>query len=268
VARFLRPPDLNTGLSFVHVDIGASTPLALAEPLTGAGGTQLVVVSNNPNVASVSPPSEQLISPHGFVYFNVYGKVTGYSFLDACLGEGGPSWGKTQVIVGEGASANPPRKVRQRTNWTCWAAATESFLAAGTRGPKWSQIYMADQYGIEDRGELPPLPKDGYEPRRCLRELYWDLGIQYDGITGANFTFDYIHKKLQEHQYILLTYHAGHTAAGQEYAHVVVAYACRKEPAPYGETVSVMDPNEGGNYDTWPVTHFQQYSAIIVAWQN
>jgi len=267
MARFFRPPDLNTGVNFVHIDLGVPTQLALGEPLTGAGGTQLVVVSNNPGVATVSPPNEQLLSPHGFVYFNVNGNALGYSFLDARLGENGPSWGKTQVIVGEGAWAPAPRKVRQRTNWTCWAAAMESFLAAGTRGPKWTQMYLADKYGIEDRGELPPLPQDGYERQRSAQGLYWDVGVQYEGLTGASFTFPYIRKKLQEHKYVLLTYNAGHTADGKQYSHVVVAYACRKQPEPYGETVTVMDPNEGGNYDTWPISHFKQYSAIIVGWQ-
>jgi hypothetical protein len=270
MARFLRPPDLNTGVTFVHADLGVPTKLALGEPLTGAGGTQLVVVSNNPGVATVSPPNEQSLSPHGFVYFNVYGKAIGYSFLDARLGANGGSWGKTQVIVGEGVSAPAPDKVGQQTNWTCWAAAMQSFLAAGTRGPKWSKEYLAGRYGIRDRGELPSLPEEGYEPHRCLKQLYPDIGVHhYDGLEGTDFTFRYIHEKLKEHKYLLLTYNAGFTADGKKYSHVVVVYACRKEPEPYGETVTVMDPGtKKGNYDKWPISHFRQYREMLVAWQS
>ncbi len=260
MAYFVRPPDLVTAQNFIHADLNAWTELAL----NPYGVDGLVMVANNPGVLKVS---DDQTPRGGLIYFKVFGSAIGYSFLDACVGRDGPSWGKTQVIVGQGSWATPPKKVAQVTSWTCWAAAMESYLSVRPYGARWTQNHLAVNYGIKDRGELPGLPEPGFDPSHCAKQLYEDLGIRWEGVSGHNFTFDYIQKQLKANQYVLLTYTAGHLADGSEYAHVVVAYACRSEPAPYGQTVSVMDPNQGGSYDTWPISHFQQFPRIIVAWQ-
>ena len=267
MAYFLHPPDLIHAQDFIHAELNVWIELAL----NPYGVDNLVMVANNPSVLSVSDVQE--LRPDGLIHFKVRGNAIGYSFLDACVGKDGPSWGKTQVIVGQGCWSPPPRQVRQVASWTCWAASMESYLSTRSRGAQWTQSYLVDEYGVGENGYrgqlLPRADTTGkYEKHRNAVTLYSDLGIVYDDWTGPRFTFDYIYKVLGAQKYLLLTYNAGHLADGTEYAHVVVAYACRREPPPYGETVSVMDPNEGGNYDTWPISHFQQYSKIIVAWQR
>jgi hypothetical protein len=58
------------------------------------------MVANNPSVLSVS--GDRQLRSGGLIHFKVHGNAIGYSFLDACVGKDGPSWGKTQVIVSSG----------------------------------------------------------------------------------------------------------------------------------------------------------------------
>jgi hypothetical protein len=264
VARFLKPPDLNKAVDFVHIHVDQTIDLVLAEPLTGPGGQLLGVYVDNGQIAEVMPAAaQQSVGDDGLSRFRVKGKLQGICMLYARLGgPAGPVWGKTQVVVATVfTTTRTPAKIGQRTPWLCWAAATESFLQMQPYGARWSQDDLRRAYATWEDGGLEPVPGPDYPSQHTAEALLRDLGFTYRVMPGASLTTALIEDRVRRDRAVIMLYNTG-----PHVGHAVIVYGIIKPPQPYSDMLMVMDPQNGGEYREMQLSDVQHIAAVVVGW--
>ena len=268
MARFLKPPDLFKAVPFVHVAVNTTVDLALAEPLTAAGGTQLGVYPYSAHIVEVMPGADQqTVSGDGLVRFQVKGRQQGISMLFARLGgPQGPPWGETQVIVETVlTTTRMPAKIAQRTPWLCWAAATESFMQLQPFGRRPSQDELREEFATWADGALEPGPGPDYPPERTAEALFGTFGFEVTVVTRSNLAArpGVVTDQIRRDRAVILVYNRG-----AHDSHAVVVYGVRNPPPPYQDTLMVMNPENGARYDEMKLADLARISQIAVAWMN
>lgn len=150
-----------------------------------------------------------------------------------------------------------PKLVGQSTNWSCWAAALESWLDVTPYRSKQSQQTLIDAYATHEDGGLDPL-SSGETADRDFESLAGDLSIAYTVVKGSALTLDFIDEKLKT-SHVLLMYNL---APGVAHANVIYGIGM-----PNGKEmlISVMEPSPG-IYVNRPLNFYSGRSAIIVGW--
>jgi hypothetical protein len=269
MARFLQPPNLYKAVEFVHVSVDKSVDLALAEPLTGVGGTQLGVYVDNWQIAEIIPAAaQQRVSGDGLLRFQAKGKQQGICYLYARLGPAGTPWVEhpTQLIVETVlTTTRTPVKIGQHTAWLCWAAAAESFLQMQPYGARnMSQDELRDAYATWPDGALETVAGAGYSSEHTAEALLRDLGLTYRTMPGSALTIAMVEDKIRRDKLVILMYNRG-----AHDGHAVVVYGVRKPPPRYyEESLMVMDPENGGSYTEKKLSELRTISGLLVGWMD
>ncbi|MBK8754741.1 MAG: hypothetical protein IPL99_25265 [Candidatus Competibacteraceae bacterium] len=155
---------------------------------------------------------------------------------------------------------SPPIVMQDQKKMQCWAAASESWLAANPNRRHYSQDQLVD--GLKQDGAVRAdgaLFKDhGQE----LWELY--LGLRPSRESCGNFSIEKTLKRLQLNYLPLLI----GLEVSNEMGHVVVAFGAEIDPANSAESfIVVMDPWSNTNYRKWKLGELQSKTGHITTWQ-
>ncbi len=155
-----------------------------------------------------------------------------------------------------------PKYVKQSTNWSCWAASTESWLALLPFGRKPSQQELIDVYATHADGGLEPTGEG-----RSFETLAGDFGIAHTVMKGKTLSMAFIEEKLKI-SHVLLVYNL---SSGASHANVVYGTGY---PTGSQKMLSVMDPSETvpdkvtGLYRNRPLSFYTQRDFVVVGWRG
>lgn len=150
-----------------------------------------------------------------------------------------------------------PKLVSQQTAWSCWAAATESWLNSTSYRSKLSQQTLIDTYATNSDGGLEPLAS-GANADRDFETMADELSISYTVLKGSDLTLDFIDEKLKI-SHVLLMFNL---APGVAHTNVVYGVGM---PTGKERLISVMDPSPG-KYENRDLSFYSSRTAIIVGW--
>jgi len=261
VARFLLPPDLQTGRAQISIFPQTFTTLALAEGSGVGGGTRLSIVSTKPNVLSVPGIEKQRL--HGtLIYFDLfYWHEPGVTVrIEARLGEDGPVWGYTDIVIVNGVELQRPPVVAQIEPWHCWAAAMESYFRVKKANFNWTRPKLLEAFQTWEDGALDPvLQPPNKDSKRTVQGLYGFFGIVHEVFPADKLIFDRIAGRFRNYGYLLIT--TSRPIGNKFISHSVVLYGVDYS----SKSLHVMDPSSGGAYNIRTAEQFSGYNAVVIA---
>jgi hypothetical protein len=154
---------------------------------------------------------------------------------------------------------NAPKIVIQdQKKMQCWAAATESWLAANPLRRHYSQEQIVA--GLREEGVVRA---DGALFKGHGQQL-WELyfGLRPLRISCGEFSIETTFNRLKRRLPLLLG-----LEAGGEMGHVVVVFGAEPQAADGAEPfIVVMDPWSRNNYRRWKLTEIQGKTGHITTW--
>jgi hypothetical protein len=155
-----------------------------------------------------------------------------------------------------------PKIVGQITTMTCWAAGLESWLDVTPFRVKTSQKDLIDAYSSREDGGLEPIASSpDMDKTRTFKQITEDFSIDFVVVRGQDLTAETIDEKLKNGHVMLIFNVAPHVS----HTNVVYGVGC---PTGKDKLISVMDPSGGGFHTNRPISFYQGFSFIIVAWPH
>jgi hypothetical protein len=147
-----------------------------------------------------------------------------------------------------------PVVVAQKSTWTCWAAALESWAFMTPNSGSVMQQDLIDEFATDERG--------GLDPERGWPRIASALQIQYRLVESDQdlaFLWRLVFSKLKS-GHVIIVYKLPGGAA-----HANVVYGV--EPAGNGDFVfSVMDPQGKGSTEQRSLSFYKAHRPLIVGW--
>ena len=158
----------------------------------------------------------------------------------------------------------PPTIYQDPTQYTCWAAALESWISVTPNCPiSWA---VQTQEQAIDHWDMFTDSKNGLS-KEGFKWMAAACGMNYKPYKKAkDMTGTYLDGKLKKRRYLYLFFAGGATGLGNGLAHAVVVYEISK-PWSKNCTISVMDPWPGnGRMPGQPLTNYTKAKEVVVAW--
>lgn len=176
----------------------------------------------------------------------------------------GAALGKTATILGtqatqpSGRYTDLPKSVVQFDPMSCWAAATEAWLALIPEKTNLSQDQLVGRYATDiQSGGLAPECSGSDPEEKCFENFAKAMGMDYEDQMVHQVNASYLIQKLLKGPLISVF----NTTAAQSgfYSHAVLVYGVGR-PKGTDVEVSFMDPADGG-YDSLNIEDFQRLTA-------
>jgi hypothetical protein len=138
-----------------------------------------------------------------------------------------------------------PPLIRQRTDYTCWAATMSAWLAVTPGRVKLTQDELIQNYSTltDENGALPP---------QNYREMAYDQAMTVDFLPKGEVTEEYIEKMIADKGHLILIFNSPDKANG---SHAVIVYGIGY-PTGGSKQLAIMDPWRGIGYRNRPLWYF------------
>jgi hypothetical protein len=161
---------------------------------------------------------------------------------------------------------NPPKKVKQKSYATCWAAAFESILDAAAVSDKKTEDELVSQYGVSQAG-------GGIRPvdlGNVARKFGFLFNIFLDKQDTVVFTDKFVMERLKQSGAMLAAPKI--TTSGPfpwYHAQVIwgVKYLTSSDIGSSTALLSTMNPADG-KYALFPISYFTTNTPLFTCWKN
>ena len=161
---------------------------------------------------------------------------------------------------------NPPKRVKQQSRATCWAAAFESMLATLAYSPQLTEKELVDAYGVKWAG--------GGLRVKTLETIAQRFGFIFNSFdsTAAKSTFTdrFMMERLQKAGPVLAAaYVTSMGGAPWFHAQVIwgVTYMIQQDIGTGNSLLNTMNPADG-KYALYPLWYFTKNVPLFTCWRN
>jgi Papain-like cysteine protease AvrRpt2 len=161
---------------------------------------------------------------------------------------------------------NPPKKVKQKSWATCWAAAFESILDATANSDKKTEQELVDKYANQVGGGIQP---------KVLGDIAKDFGFIFNIFLDSSetrvFSDSFIIERLKKGGALLAAPKVLNLAGGMPGYHAQVIYGVTylsdSDKGTGNALINTMNPATGA-YALYPLSYFTTNTPLFTCWKN